>query len=81
MPAHTSTQDQINQWFDDYYWLPIRNETNHIIGWKYEPTECELILPEQPTIGQILSIGALAGIERTKATHTKERHRPAFVRH
>jgi hypothetical protein len=83
LPAQTttSTQTQINQWFDDYYWLPIKNSNNEIIGWKYEPTECELILPENPSVGQLLSMGALAGIEKMKAKHAKERNRPAFVRH
>jgi hypothetical protein len=81
LPAHTSTRNQINQWFDDYYWLPIKDTNNEIIGWKYEPTDCELILPDNPSTGQLLSMGALAGIEKMKAKRTSERQRPAFVRH
>jgi hypothetical protein len=81
LPAQsTSTHSQINQWFDDYYWVPIKDQQRNIIGWKYEPTQCELIIPEHPTVGQLLSMGALAGIERITAKRRHERKRPAFVR-
>jgi hypothetical protein len=81
LPAQIDdTRQQVNQWFDDYYWVPIRDHNKVITGWMYEPTECELIIPDNPTVGQLLSMGALAGIERTKVIRHHERKRPAFVK-
>jgi hypothetical protein len=83
LPAPTDpTRHEINAWFDDYDWLPIKDTANKIIGWRWPDTECELLLPDKPSTGQLLSIGCLAGIEKMKSTTSQRRKpwRPALVR-